>query len=648
MANEVLRNEEERRKLVDYLISEMTTTKTSRASLMEKLDTWRRQREARPNEEVKDFPWKGASNVAVPLAMVNTNGVFASLKASFSQKVPMFNVESNDATRVKHAKALGNYLNLLVESRFHLNMRDVNNTIFYEVGSLGTQFVEVPWLNEILSFKRREPGGGKRLVNMTKRKGPGVNPIPIEDFWAPVYITDLQRSPWIGICHRYTWAELKEREAQGAFENVDEVKEYYKSTLETNRQRDNERIGASTGDAKVYEIYEFYVRWVVDDEDDVPDDLKVWVELDSGVILREEFNELGPRPLVRIPFLQFPGSLYGMGVGWIVEYLQDSADALFNMAINSTHISSLQMFATKRGSGIGAKERFRPFKNIPCDDPKNDFVPVVFPNTAQPNMAMLGLVREFADRAVGMTNALTGMPDTYAKSRTTASGTMFLAQQGNRLFEAVQENVEEAYSEMIMYVVFQMAKHKDELDLSLCGPEDEILLQEIFDMPIEDIHLHFNFRISTTEIDKTEEAKRQSILTLAQLYSMYGEKVLQLIGGNIQLMLQLNPQGAQAFVQQYQQFSQQFLVGSTHLMDEMLEFFNADKQGLLPYVRDIEMMLEMMKSMKEVSLYGYGQAGGGGSGGGYPGGSSHRVGGPPEEPANLGGIEGSGGTPGGA
>ena len=535
------------------------------------------------------------------MSATNTQGIYASLKAQSSQKKPFYSVTSNDQSLFRHSEVLSKYINILVESKFHLNLRQVNNEIYYELASLGTQFVQVPWVEDKKIYKVKDESGEMIQKTMTRRSGPGVIPITIEDFFARAYNCDLQKASWVAIRHTMTFSDLKDREAQNIFENVDDVEEFGKEQPTDNVQAIHAREGMDASQGKLYEIYEVY--WFIDvDDDGVMEDVRFWIEPDSGVILRQELNELGYRPIVRIPFLHRAKSLYGMGIGQLTAGSQDSCDALFNMALNSTHISSLQMFVTREGSNIGPNEKFHPFKQINSEDPRNDFLPVTFQNTAQPNLMMISVIREWSDRLTGASNAMMGMPDTYAKTRATASGTMFLAQQGSRLFNAISENVNDAYDEIGLMLVLQMIHNKELVDLDLLTEEEKPFMEDILDMDIQDIHLKFNFKVATTEIDQTEEARRQQILTLSQLYSMYGKQTLELIMSQIQLLMQINPQALQPLIEKYVNFSNQFLVGSQHLMEDFFKEFHVERKGLLPYIRDIEVMNELMAAMKDMQI----------------------------------------------
>lgn len=597
-------DDEQLKETVLFFQDEIRTAEKERTEFMENVDKWRRQREAKPTEKRKSVPWDGASNVVVPKTKSATNSICASMKASFAQKHPFFNVKANKEIHIRHAEAISKYLDVLVESKFHLNLREVLNDLFFDLVSLGTEFVSVPWVEDVMNYKRKAEGGGLEAVSVTRRKGPAVVPIRIEDFYTRSYVRDLQNAPWIAIKHRLAWHELKQRENQGIYENIDEIETYYKSKVDDATQAEDERQGFNSAEAREYEIYECW-RFMDVDGDGVPEDIKVWIELDSGVVLRQDLNDLGVRHVVRIPYVSYPNRLYGEGVGSMSEHMQDAIDALFNGAINSTFISSLQMFISQRSSGIGANEKFYPLKNIVVDgDPREAVFPISFPNTAGPNMQMVNMATMYLDQTVGSNTAMQGNPDPYAKTRATASGTMFLAQQSSRIFNSVVENVEAGFAQIGALIVFQLVRNIDRADLKLLGDENEQLLREAFSVPVENLHLNFEFSISSTQVEQTEEARRQGILTLSQLYQMYGQNTLQLLTNAMAVARQVSPQAAVPYTQKYMEFTNQFLVGSQKLMEYILEFFRVDKKGYLPWLKDIEMMLEMMAVMKEQQIGG--------------------------------------------
>jgi hypothetical protein len=602
--------DETRTELVQYIQSEMDSCESSKEERTSRIDKWRRASQCEPAEKKKTFPWDGASNIVTAMTMTDVNGMTSALKAAYADKKPFFHTHAINPAYNKHAEAMTKYMSLLVESKFHLNLRQLLNEMFYEVAMIGTKVAAVAWDVDVSTFKRKGSQGETEVVNIVRHKGPKIVPIRDEGFYIPPYAEDLQSSPWIAAIHNLTFPELKTRERQGIYYNIDSIKPYAVNISSENAERDLSRAGVSIGSTtELYRIVEAYAFWDAEDDGTIVD-VKIWFERTSGIVIREEFNDLGVRNISAGNYFKLPGQFYGMGIGWICENPQDAVDALTNMAINSTHISSLQGFVTKRGSGIGPKFKFKPLFQLELDSPRDDFQAVVFPNTIGPNMALAGQMRNDADRAVGANNALLGFPDTVAKTRSTASGYMFQAQQSSRSFNSVVENMDSWLGEIAMLIMFQLINHKDDVNTDIIGTEDGKLVREVLDMKIEDVHLNFGFSITSTEIEQTEEARRQAILTLTQLYSMYGQKMLGLVQGDLQISMQLMQQMpqlgpmVQKSVGQYFEMSNQFKVGSTKLMQYLLDYFDIEQKGYLPYTKDIEMMLEFMNAMKDVQIGG--------------------------------------------
>ena len=82
--------EDQEKEIMEYLQTEIRDVEEGgeRGEFLDRVDKWRRQREAQPEQKVKNYPWQNASNVTVPIAMTNANGIFALLKSMFSRRIP--------------------------------------------------------------------------------------------------------------------------------------------------------------------------------------------------------------------------------------------------------------------------------------------------------------------------------------------------------------------------------------------------------------------------------------------------------------------------------------------------------------------------------------------------------------------------------
>jgi hypothetical protein len=212
------------------------------------------------------------------------------------------------------------------------------------------------------------------------------------------------------------------------------------------------------------------------------------------------------------------------------------------------------------------------------------------------------MVTEYADRLTGAGNAMMGQSDNQAKTRATASGTMFLAQQGYKLYESISKNIEEGYGEIGLMIVYQLVSNAEraiQSILPLAPLEDQELLREVLQMNVEDIPSRFNFTIQVTEVDKTEEAKLQKAMTMQQLYGAYTETVMNL-AERIQMIKQMAPEMLEPAMKLY--------VGQTKIMEEIIDLLSdKNPEEFTVYVKDIDLLLrkdEMAKDQQVQQMKG--------------------------------------------
>ena len=597
----VLRTEELEKEVKSYLQEELLSVigATERADAEESWTRWRRQRQGLPETAKKTYPWDNASNAVPPLSLINTNGAYSFVSSSLARRKPFWEVTTQIDSLSHEAAALTNLLSVMAESKNHLNLKGVNRPIIYDLVSLGTQFIRVPWLRDEQMFKSYDENGNLQQVTRIRHDSPAIIPIRLEDFMTRPYWYDIQRAPWIATRSWLMKHELLQREALGIYENVEEVLKLSSQDFDQNMKDELERHGVNlSGYPKdMIPIYQVNVFWDIDG-DGVPEDIIVWFEPVTKTILREEYNDLGVRDIVRIPYMEMPYQLYALGVGALTDSMQEEATTLHNMRVDSMHISLLQLWAARKGSGIGPNEELRPLKLFELDDPEADLKVFKFPDVSASTLNAELVAKEYAGRATNMSDYMMGFESQGIRSRNTMGGTMFLAQQGNKIQTAIMASVEEAYSQVGQIVVFQLVKNKDkvrEVLYPLVSPHDRQYLDNVLDMDVEDIPVKFNFRVRTTDVEKSQEAQRQGILTLTQLYTMYGKQVFQLLPTVYN----------QQVPPQVKEVAAKFFIGATKMMDKVLKFFGEeDTRDLLPYIKDIQMMVEALDNMKDQRLGG--------------------------------------------
>ena len=567
-------DEEQRKYVSSFLRGEINDVidGTEREGFLKKIQKWRRMARVEPEQAEKSYPWQKASNVVTPLMAQKVNVVFAKLIAMFSTKRPFWDIDVDDQALLPIANALGRYFNYLSTAPFHLNLDGVNRSMFYDLVLLGTQVVKVPWLYEEWQVKTAE-GDATRVMH----NGPSVVAVRLEDFLMRSYYDDLQRAPWVGNLVWLTEAELKQRQAMGIYTDVESILGAFETELEDNWADELERRGLSstlqTGNAetRLFPIFEGYVYFDAD-KDGIPEDIKVWMEPSTGTILRTEHNLLGVRDYSVLTYFKVPRQLYGVGIGHLLEGLQDEADFYHNHRADNLHMSLLPMFKRRRGSMQVKKDDLHPGKIIDLDDP-NDLVSFVVPDLTGSTYQAEMLVRDYADRVSGANDPMSGYADPVMKSGADVSSTMFLAQQGSSILNAIYEGIENSYGEIGQLILIQLVANKDRVDLTVVSPEDASLIQQVLMLPLETLPTTFRFKVKTTDLDRTEEAKQQQLQQATQLYTLYGQQMMQL------LPLMNNPQ----VPPHVQQFAMQLFVGGTRFTKQLMRAYRIEGvDGMFP------------------------------------------------------------------
>lgn len=614
-------SEEKEKEISDFLTTEvdrLLEDGSERSELLKSVKKWRRQREARPESKVKNFPWNGASNIEVSTTLTNTNAITGSILSALADRKPFWSVVTSHKEMQAKAKGLTELMENLRLSKQHMNFNEANRTLVYENTSLGTCAVKIPWVLDEYRFKDEdgETGGVEEKV-ITRVSSPKMIPIEIENFIIRSFDEDVQRAPFVGHLVWLYKHELEQRAANTIYdpEKVQIVLDRGADDLtETMKERlGNMGLDPDTSNTLLYSIFEGYVFWDIDG-DGVSEDIKIWFDPISGVILRSEYNSLGLRDYVPFWYFKRPFQFYGIGVGWIMEHTQDEITTLHNIAVNNAQLASSKVMLKRRGSAIPAGAELRPAGVIECDDPMTDIREFGFTDIGGTVTQRELMAKELGDRATGASDAMLGFESKSTSARTTATGTMFLAKQGSKLLTSIVTNMEESYGNVGEVVLYQLVKNKEKIIPQIPKLVSEELqddVEEFFnEIQLEDIPQFFSCRVKTTDLEETKEAKRQARLSLNQLYMMYAEKTLNYLS----MLASPDPN----VPPQIKEYALKVYLGFTRMMEETFKDFNEfDTGAYLPYIQDLEYAMGELEKMKASQ----GGMSGQGSGQGYDDGS---------------------------
>ena len=598
-STDIFSSDDIRQEIVDYLGRELeeVSADAGRSVRMTRNEKIKRQRLAQPESESKDFPWENASNVSTPLALQKTNIVATKLLSSFMSKKPLFTFTSYDPKYKQHAEAVTRHIQKQVESPYGINLYRKLWNIVYSTTSLGTSFVKVPFTVDQMKFNRLSDTGGIETVDRLVRATPEVVSIAFEDFLTRSHWSDIQKAPWIAIKHKLYSHELRRLAQQGYYSDVENVLNE-PSTLDEHKIADLSNLGveeSGSQDTHNYEyfVYECYVRWDADG-DGFDEDIILHLDLESKTILRVEYNELGIRPVLRIPYIDIPDQLYALGVGDIVSSLQDEADTLHNMRNDSTQLSIMPWVVSSESSSFGQSMDLYPGKVLKAAVPREDIIIHKFPSIGPDALTAESQVQQLADDATGASQALAGQ-DVGGYNRIGAQGTQFLASQSNGYLDSIATQMGFALGEMGLLVLYQNVKNSDFLNLDMLSESDRMRCNEVYSMNVEDIPGTFQFIAKLSAIADSRSSKQQEALAVYQVYTAYIDKMIQL-GASL-----ANPQFAQ--IPQVQETISTAYVGLTQMMKDVLEKYDEENVGdYLPFILDIEQQLRIADEQREAQV----------------------------------------------
>lgn len=589
-------SEEMQKAIVSYVKDEYEAMDQSIEGRRAFWDVWRRHREARPATAVKSFPWEGASNLVPPVAASNTMGVFSHVRRAFLKRKPLLTPEPHTREMAKQAETFGKLLNTYFVARSKSNSLPRLKKALYEAISLGNQIIEVPWVERRVRYTKTDIDGGTVKVDKVVYSGPVMELHRIENVYVRPEIETIEDQPVVIVRYQnFTPGKLRELQRDGFFTNVDNVvgggqAAEEDDNLEASMRREGLDI-ADTADTPMFDLMKAWVYWDIDG-DDVPEDVIVWYHHETETILRVEMNDFGVRLLTNLQYLPQAFHFYAKGIGEMAEHVQEEITTLHNMRIDSLSLSSLQMAAMKPGTDIGRGQKLYPGRIIRTENPREDMQVFGFPDVSMPTLNAEIQAKRYLDTHTGVSEAMLGMPDQTAKSGTSPSLQMFLAEQGNSILESAIESLAEGLSEIGMFFTLQLVKNSDivmETLEDIVDADDVELVREFLSMDIEDVPLRVGMSIKMTEVQKSEDAKRQNLMALNQLYSMFGQEVMQY------MQVMQSPEAPP----ELKEFAARFYLGKSKIMQQTLELFGTmDTEDYVAYTRDIEILLEAIDNQK--------------------------------------------------
>jgi hypothetical protein len=470
---------------------------------------------AKPDQEVKNWPWRGASNLFLPLTRVTIDSLLAQFYDAMLAQTPT--VVGTEGTDIESAKMLEMFYFEHVWTKI-LNLKEIGNDWLFDTLLDGTSAVKVRWNRDetLVRDQNVEPVFRTKMESTVLPNGEeaeveritGIDEHIVEDITAQrldrpaVDITDMSRifvapssglgmqwpeCPWYYEVSYLTWDELRSRKQHG-YDNIDEELRSklaeHELTGKERTLRDEEEVGQSDP-TQTAKVIVFYMRMALpgevtrldgktkkqniefDDEgNQIGDALEEEVEIvylaDTKKIARiiplTRLYPDGKRPHVDNRFTRLPRHFFGQGIPAKMKHLNRLLNSTFNQMMDYGTLQNMPFFFYEPASTglLADMNQLKPGEGIPVLNSGGVNFPR-FQGNKDFQLSVLQQVQAWAERDSAVTDFTQGRAASVPNAPRTARGTAMLMQQSNIAFSRMVALMAEQFTELLrrVHVLYQ-------------------------------------------------------------------------------------------------------------------------------------------------------------------------------------------------
>jgi len=453
-----------------------------------------------PDNEVRTWPWRNASNLFLPLGRVVQDGIMSQLHDSLFANDPIVKVRSAKSKSVHRADILSLFYGQYVFKKI-VPIREIGNEWNFNCCTDGTGVVRPRW-ERLKRIKRditaqlapvygETPAMDAMGMVPTQPQIEGLMEVVDEDvkidvrerpvvdvmdlarlFVAPDTVRGLQYPdcPWYFVKTFLTWDELVERRRHG-YENIDDELKTRMSPRSPDEIERLKRQNEDLGEGKVLDtspIYEFYMRLVLPctyydedgekqtqkfmDEDGYSEECVVTYLGDTHKISRIvplwRIHPSGKRPDIANFFNRIPGRFYGQGIQAKMRHLNAMINSAFNQKMDYGTLQNMPYyFYVPHLAQMPNLLSVSPGEGIPVGDTRGVQIPRMNGDTAfWTELIQLG--QQWAERDGNISDQMVGRVPEKAANKT-FRGMALVQQMANKSFRRVAGLMAEPYVELL-------------------------------------------------------------------------------------------------------------------------------------------------------------------------------------------------------
>lgn len=567
--------------LLWYLIQEIRRTMADRGELEADWLRYEAIYRARPVAPTKDFPFKNASNLVIPVAATDIDTLFSRMMGLLLEPPNLWSITAKRPEFKELAAATEDFM----EWAQH-NELDIHGPIgdwIVELHKLGTSVLKQRYTREMKKvYEWRELDNGQtwqqQAVIMLQDK-PAIHHVRLHDFYIPPGFKNEKVAPWVAERVRLTWQQYMNRVKAGIYIGAERVGASYYSPPINNVQQELDRLSRYRASInKQLEFYEFWLDYDIDG-DGWDEALVCTIHLASQTYVRLDFNPFfnQDKPYSSARFMRDVNSFYGIGLGEMLDHFQEEVTAMHNQRIDSGTIgNSLMLKIRKDETSIKIDQPIYPGKQFRVSN-MDSIAPIEFGNSqTAPSIEMEQATRAEGARRTGVNDwvqAQAGPEQAYGTAYTTQQ--MILA-SSKRFGETLRE-IRVALGETGTRVLelYQQYNSRGKEYMAL-GQTDGDLVKLMLHFPVDLIRRGLLVGVTAIDTQTSRDTQiRTTTLLMQQLMQFYAGYMNALSTATNPMVPPPVKQAAMAMAQ-----------GSAVLMEKLLHLYGEqDTAEILPMMQ---------------------------------------------------------------
>lgn len=496
-----------------------------------------------PEQEDRDFPWPGCSNVVIQLIGENVDILKARIIGTIYEIMPLWVSHlvgdwSEAENGEKQRSTFEEFMNLMGQEPNELDLYRVESLAANDMVQLGSVLIKMPWETDI---EKRVTGPGVNggepaSVDYTRYDGPRPEKVPIEDWGANPSAPTWEKADFK--YHRYTLKKqaVEQKIYQEAFSLSDDDKKKILSNPSrqgpSNEQQQKQQANNIQGQYGTYEAeWDIYECWFWYWHNNARWRMVYLYHEETDLKLNAVFNFYAdneePFEYGRLGYTD--DGLLGYGFAEMLKYYQEEVTTGHNQRNDNRSLGNTSVFTVGRNNKIDANIGIFPGSVLPltAEEFSVHQLGQVYPSSIEEEGLTLSLAKARAGTDDPATTGTGGGVANPKKGIQSAMGTFSVLQSGNRRVNVNITDFRYMHLKIGRKAAMQYAEFGVGERLNYFGEQAQYIKKALENIKKKKIDLPI--RAANASINK--ELEKQNDMLLTQVLQRHHSAIAQILQG---------------------------------------------------------------------------------------------------------------------